>query len=112
MESLGLKGPRVFEAPASTFDRIAENPGLAWELLDRAYEAKDDLGEDWWKVAEEAYGFAYACNHADIDPSCQEFLSKEAQADLLRGKLPEKGLVRMCSDCWKAYGRGTARRSN
>ncbi len=79
----------------------AESRRLVDELLTYAKDHKKSLGNDWQEVAEECYGFSYACQHADIDPTCQEFLSDEAQANLLVGKLPERGKVRMCSNCWK-----------
>ena len=65
-------------------------------------DQKESLGEVWWKIAEEAYGFAYACQHAGIDPTCQEFLSDQAQADLLNGIHPAH-VTRMCEECWEAF---------
>jgi hypothetical protein len=58
------------------------------------------------QTADEMYGFTYVCQHGpDYDPSCQEELSDEAQAELLKGNLPTDGRVRMCSACAEAWQR-------
>jgi hypothetical protein len=51
------------------------------------------------RKAQEAYGFVYACQHTDYDGLCQEALSDAAQKELLEGKLPADGSVRMCEKC-------------
>jgi hypothetical protein len=99
-----MKGPRVFEVPSGTIEAFFHNADGLEQFKSFIDSAKDELGPDWWIEAEERYGFAYECQHGgSIDPTCQEVLSNEAQAELTHhGKLPEKGLVRMCGDCWNA----------